>query len=235
MKKCQDISSGELATCSSSSTTLTIGQLMRPTGIHTHPPSMPPSSQTYTSTLVPSNAYLLCCKYRRLALLKDTHRLRLTYNSRTSTPFVSLAGAAEDESLCGHSITPNDLSETFLRRGVSEADVERRARSGDRAAELVILGGVSSHQEAVLKMIQMWDDSKDRRHPDQQLFGRITYLWQEILNRIEGFDCYDRFTDMDFWPRAARGCASRTTILVVRFKRFVRESESERRDARHQH
>ena len=133
-------------------------------------------------------------------LVTLTH-LRLTYNSRTSTPFVSLAGAAEDESLCVRFPTPNCLSETFVRRGVSNEDVRRKAESGDRAAELVILGGASSHQEVILSLLKMWENGKDRSNPDQQLFGRITFLWQEVLNRSEGFDFYDRFSDMEFWPR----------------------------------
>ncbi len=127
--------------------------------------------------------------------------LRLRYNSCTSTLFVTLAGAAEDESLCVRFPTPNCLSETFVRRGISDDDVRRRANSGDRAADLVTLGGVSSHQEVILSMLQLWNDAKNRRHPDQQLFGRITYLWQEIINRSEGFDFYERFPDMVFWPR----------------------------------
>lgn len=134
----------------------------------------------------------------RLIIL--TH-LSLTYYSRTSTPFVSLASAAEDESLCVRFPTPNCLSGTFVRRGVSDEDVRRKAESGDRAAELVLLGGVSSHQEVILSLLEMWGNGKNGRHPDQQLLEKITFSWQEILNRSEGFDFYHRFSDVEFWPR----------------------------------
>ena len=135
--------------------------------------------------------------YSYSRLLEDLSTVLITYNSRNSTPFVCLASAAEDETLCARYPTPNHLSETFVRRGVTSSDFGRKVLSGDRAAELVVSGGVASHKDVIIEMLSLWNRRQLMNDRDQQLFGRFSYMWQEILNRIQG---YDSFTSLAFWP-----------------------------------
>ena len=80
-----------------------------------------------------------------------------------------------------------------------------RSKAGDRATDLIAQGAVGSHREVVRMLGEAFerDEKLGLNEPDQQLFGRVTYLWQEIVNRIEENQMYSGTFDMSFWPGGA--------------------------------
>ena len=59
---------------------------------------------------------------------------------------------------------------------------------GDRVVELMLHGGKGSHQEVVETLLEAFKEArnKSKTNIDKELFGgEVTYLWQELKNRIE--------------------------------------------------
>ena len=141
--------------------------------------------------------------YQYSRRLEDLSTYLITFNSPLSTPFICLTGAAEHELNCIRYLNPNDLSETFARRMDTNNDLlSDQTNAGDRAQELIIKGAVGSHKEVIHMLREAFeqDERLGLDDPDQRLFGRVTYLWQEIVNRVEDNGMYDGSFDRSFWP-----------------------------------
>ena len=145
--------------------------------------------------------------YQYSRRIEDLSTYLVTFNNQSSTPFICLTGAAEHDDFCVSFPTPCDLSETFVRRYDLNDFSSTGTRGADRATELITAGSVGSHREVVHKLLQALEQDKTYglKDEDQQLFGRVTYLWQEIKNRIEENHIYDGRFDMSNWPGGSDG------------------------------
>lgn len=139
--------------------------------------------------------------------VEDVSTYLVTYNSHRSTPFVCMTAAAEHTSLCRRTPTPNDLSETFVRLVETTEELKRRrsqrtaSRTAERAAELVLQGGVGAHVGVITALIRAWSQEVNKNvvDLDQTLFGRVTYLWQELKNRMDENDAYRTAEILSLW------------------------------------
>lgn len=64
-------------------------------------------------------------------------------------------------------------------------------------------GGVGGHVGVITALIQAWlkDHDKTVDNPDEAMFGRVTYNWQELKNIISRDGSYQNQQLLDLWSK----------------------------------
>ena len=125
--------------------------------------------------------------------IEDISAYLLSFKSPTSTPFLCLTEAFEHSVNTVRKPTTNELAETFEKRQSETHDtIVLSDRASEAAHELFVTGGKGSHYEVIRDLLDVFEQDKTvNRSEDQRLFGNVTMLWQEVVNRMEDLRLYD--------------------------------------------